>query len=440
MVLSKSTRQMVVHYQFLPWVICPLSFEMFWFLLLSPQVYFLLDSLLKIILTSSFSSSACVVQDRVSERMITRGPKEGRLFLINPSPASIASSSFISCNAVKISTKDWHRCLGHPNPNVLQTLFKFGAIDNKNSVSMETISFDCTSCKLAKSKVLPFPQSGSHASRVIDIIHSDVWGISPVISHAHYKYFVIFIDDCHSFTLIYFLRTKSEVFSVFKASLALIQTQFASSIKVLRYDSGGEYMSHEFQNFFQERCILSQRSCASTPQQNGVAEHKNRHLIDMVRALLIDSSVPSRFWCEALATVVHLINRLPTPVLHNVSPYSILFGHTPNYSDLHIFDCVCFVHLAPHERHELTAQFVKGAFLGYSSTQKGFLCYDPNAQRIRISKNVLFFETQQFFLSHVDPISPNFSILHDEPEPFLMPIPDTFFSPVAQFKRGFVYT
>lgn len=136
-----------------------------------------------------------------------------------------------------------------------------------------------------------------------------------------------------------------------------------------------------FRNFFQEKGIISQRSCPSTPQQNEVAEHKNRHLLYMVWALLIDSSVPSHFWCENLATAVHLINRLPTPVLHNVSSYSMLFGHTFSYFDLHTFGCVCFVHLPPHERHKLSAQSVKCAFLGYSSTKKGFLCYDPKAQR-----------------------------------------------------------
>ena len=80
-------------------------------------------------------------------------------------------------------------------------------------------------------------------------------------------------------------------------------------------------MSHEFQSFLQNQGIISQRYCPSTPQQNGVAERKNRHLLDVVRTLLLESSVPPRFWCEALSTVVHLINRLPSPTLQNVSPF-----------------------------------------------------------------------------------------------------------------------
>jgi transposase InsO family protein len=114
------------------------------------------------------------------------------------------------------------------------------------------------------------------------IIYSDVWGVAPVVSHAHYKYFVTFIDDFSCFTWVYFLRAKGEVFSVFKCFLALLETQFSARIKVLRSDSGGEYMSNEFHAFFQSKGIISQRSCPSTPQQNSVTERKNHHLLDVV--------------------------------------------------------------------------------------------------------------------------------------------------------------
>ena len=108
-------------------------------------------------------------------------------------------------------------------------------------------------------------------------------------------------------------------------------------------------MSNEFQVFLQSKGIISQRSCPSTPQQNGVAERKNLHLLDVVRTLLLESSVPPRFWCEALSTAVHLINRLPSPTTNHVSHFSKLFGHSPLYSDLRTSGCVCFVHLPPHE-------------------------------------------------------------------------------------------
>nr|CAN63383.1 hypothetical protein VITISV_017566 [Vitis vinifera] len=204
----------------------------------------------------------------------------------------------------------------------------------------------------------------------------------------------------------------------------------ANLAKVLRLDSGREYTSNEFQDFFQSKWIISQRSCPSTPQQNGVAERKNHHLLDVVRTLLLDSSIPPRFWCETLSTAVHLINHLPCPMLNHVSHFSKLFGHSPLYSDLRTFGCVCFVHLPTHEQHKLTAQFVKCAFLGYTIPHKGYVCCDPHAHRIRVSRNVIFFENQYFFPSHVELPSASVSLLPSFSESLTI---------LERFKPGFVY-
>ncbi|CAJ2672130.1 unnamed protein product [Trifolium pratense] len=228
--------------------------------------------------------------------------------------------------------------LGHPNSVVLSHLFKNRLLGNKNIVSNASLS--CSVCKLAKSKTLPFSSGAYRASTCFEMIHSDVWGMSPVVSHARYKYFVTFIDDYSRFTWIYFLRAKSEVFSMFKKFLTYVETQFHGSVKIFRSDSGGEYMSHEFQEFLQQKGILSQRSCPNTPQQNGMAERKNRHLLDVTRTLLLQASVPSRFWVEALSTAVFLINRLPSTVIDLDSPFFRLYKTHPDYSDLHTFGCV----------------------------------------------------------------------------------------------------
>ena len=198
-----------------------------------------------------FSRSGCVVQDQVSGQMIAKGPKVERLFPLHVSPSTFIHSfpllSF-ACNVVGYENKIWHRFLGHPNSDILSTLFNYGLLGNKACSSID-LSFDCTSCKLGNSKVLPFPHHASRVSQCFKLIHSDVWGIAPVVSHAHYKYFVTFLVDFSLFTWVYFLWARGEVFSVFQCFLALLETQFSTSIKVLRFDSGGEYMSNEFQVF-----------------------------------------------------------------------------------------------------------------------------------------------------------------------------------------------
>jgi len=115
---------------------------------------------------------------------------------------------------------------------------------------------------------------------------------------------------------------------------------------------------------------------------------------------------------------------MPSPSIGNESPFTRLYGHPPNYSNLRVFDCVCYVHLPPQEHTKLTAQSVKNAFLGHSPHQKGFLCYDPNLRRIRVSRNVIFQENKYFFASHHDLVSspvyilPLFSNSHSKQQPF----------------------
>jgi hypothetical protein len=116
--------------------------------------------------------------------------------------------------------------------------------------------------------------------------------------------------------------------------------------------------------------ILSLRSCPYTIQQNGVAERKNRHILDVVRTLMLESSIPPRFKVEALSTAVFFINRLPSPTLHLDSPYFRLFGVPLDCNYLYVFCCVCFVHLPPIDRHKLAVQYVQCAFLGYSNSYK----------------------------------------------------------------------
>ena len=94
-----------------------------------------------------------------------------------------------------------------------------------------------------------------------DLIHSDVWGPSPVSSHEKFKYYVTFIDDHSRFTWVYFLCSKFEVYHTFTEFLVYVDNQFSTSIKTLCTDSGGEYLSTEFQAFLASKGIIHQRSC-----------------------------------------------------------------------------------------------------------------------------------------------------------------------------------
>ena len=137
------------------------------------------------------------------------------------------------------------------------------------------------------------------------------------------------------------------------------------------------------------------------PYQNVVVERKNRHLLDAVRTWLIESSVPPKFWLEALTTTTFLINRLSSQVLDYESPYSPyfkLYSRHPSYTNLHFFGCICFMRLPPEERNKISTQSVRCAFLGYSGTQKGHLCYVLIPVGFMFQEMCYFFKINSSFL------------------------------------------
>ena len=146
-----------------------------------------------------------------------------------------------------------------------------------------------------------------------------------------------------------------------------------------------------------ENGILHQSSCPDTPPQNGVVEKKNRHLLEIARALLFHMKVPKQFWADAVSTAYFLINRMPSSVLAGEIPYSILFPTQSLFPiEPRIFGCTCFVRDTRPQVSKLDPKSLKCVFLGYSRLQKGYRCYSPSLNRYLVSADVTFFETSIF--------------------------------------------
>jgi len=112
------------------------------------------------------------------------------------------------------------------------------------------------------------------------------------------------------------MREKSEVENIFKNFYAMIETQFQTKICILHSDNGTEYFNEVLGNFLKEKGIHHQSTCVDTPQQNGIAERKNKHLLEVSRALMFSMNTPKYLWGEAILTACYLINRMPTRVLN----------------------------------------------------------------------------------------------------------------------------
>jgi transposase InsO family protein len=157
------------------------------------------------------------------------------------------------------------------------------------------------------------------------------------------------------------MRSRSEVLSIYQRFAVMVLTQFSIPIRVFHADSAGEYISKQLR-VLAEQGTLTQFSYPGAHAQNSVAERKHRHLLETTRTMMIVFSLPPHFWAEAVSTSVYLINIQPSAALQGGIPLERLSGHSPDYSTLRLFGCVCYVLLAPRERTKLTAQSVECVF------------------------------------------------------------------------------
>lgn len=360
-----------------------------------------------------FHDSACFVKDKLTGRTLLEGRIKDGLYQL-PSSTTSANKNFHAFLSIK---ETWHRKLGHPNSKVLSEVMKNCNIKTSTKEEFEF----CEACQFGNAHKLPFKNSVSRAVEPLDLVHSDVWGPAPISSVSGFKYYVHFLDDCSRFTWIYPLKYKSEVLQAFIQFKNLVENQFNKRIKALQCDGGGEFKA--LNKVLQEAGIQLRESCPYTSAQNGRAERKHRHVVESGLTLLAQAKMPLQYWWEAFSTAVFLINRLPTCVLEDKSPYQQLFNKLPDYGAMKIFGCACYPCLKPYNQHKLQFHTTQCVFLGYSGSHKGYKCLSSTG-RIFISRHVVFdekhFPFQNGFLNTRKPAEPLTNSIN-----FLFPIVTT---------------
>ena len=351
----------------------------------------------------TFFNSHCVFQDLATGRTIGVAKEQGGLYYLkhkedkgNTKQQVFFSDHHTSSESEYSQIWLQHRRLGHPPFSVVKSLFPHLF----NKVSIE--SLHCDICQFAKHH--RFHPSNNKSIEPFDLIHSDVWGPASNINITGAKWFVSFIDDCTRVTWIFLMKDKSEVFQLFESFYSMVHTQFGRRIKRLRSDNGKEYVNQSFSTFLKDKGVIHELTCVHTPQQNGVAERRNRHLLEVARTLLFQMSVPKSYWGEAVLTAAYLINRLPSSILNGVSPVQLMnsfFPTVPIMTSLQsrVFGCCAFVHVHGPHRGKLDPRAVKCIFIGYSPNKKGYKCYHPQSRHFYISMDVTFHETVPFYTS-----------------------------------------
>ena len=149
-------------------------------------------------------------------------------------------------------------------------------------------SLECESCQLGKHTRVLFPKRlDSRTKSHFEFVHYDVWGPSRTASTLGFQYFVTFIDDFSHYSWLFLIKSRVELFFVFYKFFVEIRNQFNTSFRILRSDNALEYFSTLVSSFLSSHGILHHSSYAYTPKQNGVVEHKNHHLVETTRTLLL---------------------------------------------------------------------------------------------------------------------------------------------------------
>lgn len=241
-----------------------------------------------------------------------------------------------------------------------------------------------------------FPKmSFSRSTSVLELVHSDLMGPMEVQSPTGNRYVFTLIDDYSRYNTIYFLQTKDQAAAKIKEFVALAENQFDTRLKTFRSDGGGEFLCGELKQFFATKAIIHELTVPYNPQQNGIAERRNRYLTEMTRCHLIKSNLAKCYWAEAMNAANYTQNRLAMKSINNKSPFELWFGRKPNLNYFKVFGCRAYIQIAKELRRKLDPKCKEVLFVGYCEHSKGYRFLDIDSGKIVISRDAQFDEGEK---------------------------------------------
>ncbi|GJV58704.1 putative ribonuclease H-like domain-containing protein [Tanacetum coccineum] len=283
-----------------------------------------------------FTDSECLVLSPEfklpdENQVLLKIPRQNNMYSFNLE--NIVPSGGLACLIAKATTDEsnkWHRRLGHVNFKNLNKLVKGNLVRGLPSKIFQN-DHTCVACQKGKQhKASCKAKSVSSISHSLQLLHMDLFGPTSVRSLNHKTYCLVITDDFSRFSWVFFLRTKDETSGILKDFIRQIENQLNQKVKTIRCDNGTEFKNKDVIEFCGSKGIKREYSNARTPQQNGVAERKNRTLIEAARTMLADSFLPNTFWAEAVSTACYVLNRVLVTKPHNKTPYELLTGNKNN--------------------------------------------------------------------------------------------------------------
>lgn len=340
-------------------------------------------------LTVQFKDSGCKIIK--GDLIVARASLISGMYVFRAtSKAFVASGSSHSINC----QHTWHRRFGHRNIHDIQQLqekFMVSGIKIQDCGIREI----CGCCAKGKLSRNPFPKGhANRAKRILDLVHTDLCGPMQATTPSGKRYFMTMIDDYSRFTEIFFLKDKSEVADKIEEYTQYVKNKFGRAPTVIRSDNGREYNNYKVKQLFVKEGIRPQYTAPYTPEQNGVAERKNRTLMEAARCMLIDASMDNRYWAEAVNTANFLQNILPSTAIEK-TPYELWYGRKASVDNLRIFGCEGYTLIPKEKRRKLEDKSLLLTFVGYSTESKGYRMLDKETNRITISRDVKFDENYE---------------------------------------------
>ncbi|KAJ9547336.1 LOW QUALITY PROTEIN: hypothetical protein OSB04_019879 [Centaurea solstitialis] len=277
-------------------------------------------------------------------QVMLRTPRKDNVYCLDIEDASSLSS--LNCLFSKASMSEsslWHRRMWHMNFKNMNLLVKNNLVRGlpAKEFSCDDKCVACLKCKQHKSSRKS--KEVNTISSPLQLLHMDLFGPTNVMSIGKKSYCLVIVDDYSRFTWVYFLRTKDETSGLIKTFVLRVENKTNLKVKVIRSDNGTEFKNADLNSFCEEKGIERQYSAPRTLQQNGVAERRNRTLIEAARTTLADSKLPVTFWAEAVNTACYVQNRVLIVKSRGKTPYELFEKKKPYIGFLKPFGCPCTI-------------------------------------------------------------------------------------------------
>ncbi|GJT49290.1 putative ribonuclease H-like domain-containing protein [Tanacetum coccineum] len=232
----------------------------------------------------------------------------------------------------------------------------------------------------------------SSISEPLQLLHMDLFGPTSIRSIDHKYYCLVITDDYSRFCWVFFLEHKDETYPILKDFINLVENQLNKKVKAIRCDNGTEFKNAHIIELCGSKGIKRDYSNARTPQQNGVAERKNRTLIEAARTMLADSKLPTMFWTEAVRTACYVLNRVLVTSPHNKTPYALLTGNIPSVSHFKPFGCHVTILNTSDHLGKFDGKADEGYIVGYSASNRAYRVYNVPNKRVEETMNLRYLE------------------------------------------------